>query len=156
MAFAKQKRKKDFIKMNNLNKDKIVAFLKPYFDKRDDVLMAFLFGSWAKGTYCKESDVDVAIYLKPATERLEWEETNAVYDSEDKIWLDIEKILKKEVDLLVLNRAKVSVAWAAIQGVPIIIKHTETFIDFMLDVSRVAEDFTEFVFDTWKMKERYR
>lgn len=35
--------------------------LKKYFAGKDDVRMAFLFGSQGKGTVHKESDVDVAV-----------------------------------------------------------------------------------------------
>ena len=39
--------------------------LKTYFKNRDDVLMAFLFGSRAKGISAKRSDWDIGVYLKP-------------------------------------------------------------------------------------------
>ena len=39
--------------------------LKDYLVKRDDVLMAFVFGSCAQGQETSESDFDIAIYFKP-------------------------------------------------------------------------------------------
>ena len=50
--------------------------LKDYFDKRNDVVLAFLFGSHAKGApYVHEhSDWDIGVYFTPTTGRLEWED----------------------------------------------------------------------------------
>ena len=38
-----------------------VEKLKKYFENRDDILMAFLFGSYVKGSMGAESDVDVLV-----------------------------------------------------------------------------------------------
>ncbi|MBF8277415.1 MAG: Polbeta protein [Candidatus Brocadiaceae bacterium] len=45
--------------------------------------MAFLFGSYAKATAHRESDVDIAVYFRPKTKYLEWEEFDVKYDAED-------------------------------------------------------------------------
>ena len=142
--------------MEELNKDKIVELLKPYFEKRDDIVMAFLFGSWARGVHCEESDIDIAIYFKPKSSHLEWEDFDAKYEDEGVIWLDLEKMLKKEVELLILNRAASSIADSAISGVPIIIKDRGLYLDFMLRVTSEAIDFREFVKDYWTLKEDMR
>lgn len=142
--------------MERLNKDIIIGLLKPYFEKRDDVVMAFLFGSWATGRYCGESDVDIAVYFKPVSGRMEWEEFDARYEGEDDIWRDAEKILGKEVDLLILNRAASSIADSAISGAPIIIKDRGLYLDFMTRVTSEAIDFREFVNEYWKLKEEMR
>lgn len=142
--------------MEGLNKDIIIGLLKPYFENRDDVAMAFLFGSWATGRYCGESDVDIAVYFKPGSGHLEWEEFDAKYDGEDAIWRDVERMLGKEVDLLVLNRAASSIAESAISGIPIIIKDRGVYLDFMVRVTSEAIDFREFIDGYWKLKEEMR
>ncbi len=142
--------------MIELNKDKIVRLLQPYFEKREDIIMAFLFGSWANDRGCKESDVDIAVYFKPKTGRLELEAFDVRYGEEGAIWLEIERILGKEVDLLVLNRAASSIADSAISGVPIIIKDRGLYLDFMIRVTSEAIDFREFVKEYWKLKEEMR
>ncbi|GAN34216.1 MULTISPECIES: nucleotidyltransferase domain-containing protein [Candidatus Brocadia] len=48
-----------------MNTNKIVEKLKVYFEKRDDISFAFLFGSWARGQDGIDSDVDIAIYFVP-------------------------------------------------------------------------------------------
>lgn len=142
--------------MEGLNKDIIMGLLKPYFEKREDVVMAFLFGSWATGRYARESDVDIAVYFKPDSGRMEWEEFDAKYNGEDVIWHDLEQILGIDVDLLVLNRAASSIADSAISGLPIIIKDRSLYLDFMLRVTSEAIDFREFVDGYWRLKEEMR
>ena len=90
-------------------KAEIIGILKKYFEKEEDVLMAFLFGSLDKSSTHIESDVDVAIYFRPQINHLEWEEFDMKYEREDEIWLDVEKLLKRNVDLIVLNRARSSI-----------------------------------------------
>jgi len=64
--------------------NKIVEKLRDYFEKRDEILMAFLFGSWAKGQEGVESDMDIAVYFKPKADIVEWEETGSYYETEKK------------------------------------------------------------------------
>ncbi|MBI3755610.1 MAG: nucleotidyltransferase domain-containing protein, partial [Deltaproteobacteria bacterium] len=77
-------------------KHEIIKLLQPYFEKRDDIIMAFLFGSWASDKGGMESDVDVAVYFKPKTGRLEWEDADARYDGEAVLWREIEGLLGRE------------------------------------------------------------
>jgi predicted nucleotidyltransferase len=136
-----------------MNLHETIKILKEYFEKRDDVLMAFLFGSFAKARLHSESDIDVAVYFRPKSNYLEWEEFDMEYDAEDKIWLDIERILHRNVDLVVLNRARCCIASSAINGIPIIIKDRGLYLDFMLRVTAEAEDFRETVEDYWRIKQ---
>jgi len=46
------------------SEEKIKA-LKDYFARRNDVSMAFVFGSRAKNSAVKISDWDIAVYFKP-------------------------------------------------------------------------------------------
>jgi predicted nucleotidyltransferase len=131
----------------------MIKILKDYFEKREDVLMAFLFGSYARALSHRESDVDIAVYFRPKSDHLEWEEFDIEYDTEDEIWLDIERLLKRNVDLVVLNRARSSIANSAINGIPIIIKDRGLYLDFMLRVTTEAEDFRETVEDYWRIKQ---
>ncbi|MBI3399222.1 MAG: nucleotidyltransferase domain-containing protein [Deltaproteobacteria bacterium] len=137
-------------------KHEIIKLLQPYFEKRDDIIMAFLFGSWASDKGGMESDVDVAVYFKPKTGRLEWEDADARYDGEAVLWREIEGLLGREVDLLVLNRAASGIAESAISGMPVIIKDRDLYMDFMMKVTSEAADYREFVMSYWKLKEEMR
>lgn len=135
------------------NLEKMIKALKGYFEKRDDVVMAFLFGSYARGISHRESDVDIAVYFRPKSGYLEWEEFDIKYEAEDTVWLDAERLLKRNVDLIILNRARSTIAQSAINGIPIIIKDRGLYLDFMLRVTSEAEDFRQTIEDYWRIKE---
>ena len=136
--------------------NRIVEKLGKYFEKRDDIVMAFLFGSWAKGHEGTESDIDIAVYFKPESNILEWESTDSQYEGEREIWLEIETIVEKDVDLLVLNRADATVADSALRGHPIIIKDRNLYMDFLLRITFEAIDFRQWIDGYWTFKEQRR
>lgn len=136
--------------------NQIIKKLRDYFEKRDDILMAFLFGSWASNQEGIESDMDIAVYFRPKNNVLEWEKADLHYDSEREIWLGIERIVKREVDLLVLNRAAATIADSALRGISIIVKDRNLYMDFLLKITSEAIDFREFIEAYWKLKEQRR
>src|SRR3990170_1656665 len=101
---------------------KILDILKDYFEKRKDIAFAFLFGSAASGKVRREGDIDIAVYFWPEKD-IEWEAFDKTYKGENIIGLDLERFFKKEVDLVVLNRARAILADEIVRkGKPIIIK----------------------------------
>lgn len=134
-------------------KDKIVM-LKEYFEKNQNILMAFIFGSYAKGDQNPESDIDVVVYFTPTGKKIEWEE-DKTYDNENIIWNDIEKITGIKTDFIVLNRAPANLVFSIIEnGIPVVIKDSAYFLRFFLCISSAAEDFRKFINDFWKIKQR--
>jgi len=132
----------------------IMRKLKDYFEKRDDVVMAFLFGSFAKGQAVYDSDVDIAVYFKPEKRRVESEE-DKIYPEENQIWENVEKIIKRNVDLVILNKARPLVAFDVLQtGIPIIIKNRPLYWNFYSLIHSSALDFMEFSQDYRRVKER--
>lgn len=126
-------------KQTVLQKQKL---LKVYFSGRDDVLMAFIFGSRAKERAVEFSDWDIAVYFKPSSRTIEWEQDRA-YPAESEIWGEITRLLKTDhVDLVVLNRAPATIAAAALQGTPLVIKDRKIYLELMLIVTREAEDYS--------------
>lgn len=143
------------MKLINQKIHSVLDTLKQYFNNREDVLMSFIFGSFIKGREHEGSDVDIAIYLKPERNQLEIEEP-VCYKSEDEIWGDLEHILKKVVDLIILNRAPVTICDMAVrEGLPIVIKDRKTFLRYMVAVSDLAVEYRNFVEDYWKRKNAY-
>lgn len=119
--------------------------LKEYFEKREDAVMAFLFGSQAEDRAHASSDWDIAVYIASKDKRVEWEEHAKEYPQEQKIWSDCVDILKTDhVDIVILNRAPVNIADAAISGVPLAVKDRGLFLQFMLIVTKAAEEYYEF------------
>lgn len=126
--------------------DHNIKALKDYFENRKDVAFAFLFGSHARGTATALSDIDIAVYFYPEKRHpIEYEE-EIFYEAEDEVCSGVERLLRKEVELLVLNRVSTSVAASAIRGIPLAINDWGLYLDFMLVVTAEAEDFREMLF----------
>ena len=123
-----------------------ISLLKDYFQNRTDIAFAFLFGSQARGMATRLSDVDIAIYFYPEKRHPIQFEEEVFYKGEDDIWAELERMLHKEVELLVLNRVSSSVAASAIRGIPLAINDWGLYIDFMEVVTEEAEDFREMIF----------
>jgi|APFre7841882654_1041346.scaffolds.fasta_scaffold48404_2 predicted nucleotidyltransferase len=136
-------------------KDRLIFKLREYLETKEEVVMAFLFGSWAKNQEGLESDLDVGVYFRPKTETLEWQ-SDSYYESEKKIWMELEQIADREIDLLVLNRAPATVADAVLRGIPIVIKDQNLYMDYLLRITSEAIDFRACVEDYWRLKEEGR
>ena len=122
--------------------------LKEYFKRQDDVSMAFVFGSYARGREMAESDFDVAIYLKEGDKDIK---------REDEIWSDITEMLKKEVDMVCLNYAPATLVSNVMRtGIPLAIKDKRIYWEVYLRNTLEAEDFLRFLEDFWRIKQRAR
>ena len=128
----------------------VIEGLKQYFDQRKDIAFAFLYGSQANGTATRLSDVDIAVYFYPRERHPLEFEREIFYETENQIWGDLQRILKKEVELLVLNRVSASVSASAIRGIPLVIKDWGLYIDFMEVITGAAEDFMNTVIGDFK------
>jgi len=128
--------------------------LSDYFQKREDVSFAYLFGSMISGNTHSESDVDIGIYFTPKTDELEYE-SNMEYKNEDKIWLELERIIGKKTDLIVLNRTPSTLMYSVLQnGQKIFVRDENLLSRLYLSISLLAEDFRYFVSDFIKIRER--
>ena len=122
----------------NFNK---IQALKEYFKREPLVALAFLFGSYAQGFEMKESDFDVAVYLKDKTR-------------EEDVWFEVNSIVKKEVDLLLLNEAPATLVSNIFKiGIPLSIKDEKLYWELYLKASSETEDFLEFLEDFRKIKQ---
>jgi len=133
----------------------LIEKLKEYFSQREDIAFAFLYGSQAKGCANKLSDVDIAVYFYPLERHPIEFEKEVFYDGENEIWGNLQRLLKKEVELLVLNRVSASVAASAIRGVPLAIKDWGLYLDFMEVITDVAEDFAGLIISDYKEQEKF-
>ena len=132
----KSHNKKEFMLKSKI---KMLEILKDYFEGRKDIAFAFLFSSAARGKIRREGDIDIAVYFWPEKD-IEWEAFKKTYKGESRIGLDLEKLFKKEVDFIVLNRARAVLADEIMRkGKPIIIKNRGILMDFFCIVSDEAE-----------------
>jgi len=97
------------------------------------ITAAYLFGSFADGSFNDRSDVDLALYLKKVD-----------FDTQLKISFDLSKVLKKDVDLVVLNKAKNLYLLDDIIQKGIVIKDSDKRVDFELRKHHQFLDFVEF------------
>lgn len=136
---------------------KKIEKLKRYFTNRDDVVMAFVFGSQAEGRSHAGSDWDVAVYFTPTTGAVEWEEHDRDYPEEDRVWSDISRLLETDnVDLIVLNRAPASIAETAMRGAALTIKDEWLRLKLMRILTGAAEEYRRFVKDFYELSQRSR
>ncbi|MGC8843105.1 MAG: type VII toxin-antitoxin system MntA family adenylyltransferase antitoxin [bacterium] len=137
-------------------KKKDISALKEYFNKREDIAFAFLFGSQAEGRATKLSDVDIAVYFYPSNRKIVEFQEEVYYPGEDEIQAELEAILKREVELLVLNRAPATVSASALNGLPLAIKDWGLYLRFMEVVTSEAIDFRETLIQDFWEREKWK
>lgn len=122
-----------------------IQLLRDFFKTEPQTSIAFLFGSRTKGMDTERSDWDIGVYLKEK------------YDLEiiDRIWGELGNILKRDVDLVVLNDAPPLLASRIIrEGLPLVIKDRNVYLDFLIKVTEEAEFFREFSDDYYEIYQR--
>ena len=134
------------ILIRNKSGMEIKKILTEYFTQNEKVIMAFLYGSYAKGTALADSDVDIAVYLANGYSK----------NDVDQIWDELSALIKMDVELLILNEAKESIGWSAVRGKALVIKDWKLYLKYMLSVSFDAMDFQNVVEDIWKMKRKLK
>jgi len=95
--------------------------LTSHLSLNNNVIFAYLFGSFAKGEQTSSSDVDVALYLKDIS-----------LDSQLQIIYELSKLLKRDVDLVVLNSVKNIYLLEDILKNSIVLKDDKKRVDFEL------------------------
>lgn len=137
--------------MNQINQmNQILDILKNYFEQKEQIVFAYIFGSAIRGKIREEGDIDIAVYFRSETD-LEWEFFGKRYKEENIISLELERLLRKEVDLVVLNRARAVLADEILRnGRPIIIKDRGIFMDFLCTVSDEAEYVREWIISRYR------
>jgi ABC-type Fe3+-hydroxamate transport system substrate-binding protein len=96
--------------------------------------------------------VDVAVYFKPEKD-VEWEAFGKTYKGENRIALDLERLVEKEIDLIVLNRVRAVVADEIIRkGKPLVIIERGIFLDFLCIISDEAEYVRDWLMTSYREK----
>lgn len=135
--------------MKTLIKDKKIKLLKDYFEKTPEVLLAFVFGSYAKGRAMEESDTDIAVYLGENLSEKEKE------DLESKIYFEISKIIQREVDLMLFSHPRTPACLTSSifkTGIPLKVADEKLYWELFLQKSLECEDFLNFLDDFLKIK----
>lgn len=99
----------------------------------NNVQFAYLFGSYARGDERESSDVDVAVYLE-----------NTHLDNRLELHHALEKALKKDIDLVLLNDVKSMSLLESILKEGILIKDAEERPFFEVKKNHEIIDFKSF------------
>jgi predicted nucleotidyltransferase/uncharacterized protein YutE (UPF0331/DUF86 family) len=135
--------------------DGVIDRLTAFFSAREDVAFALLFGSRASGFSGAESDWDIAVYFRSTG--LDLEESEARFDSEDRIWAEAEGLAGAPVDLVILNRAPATLAAAALLGGRLLsCRDRVSYGRFLAAATLLAEEERDFAADFAKIKARSR
>ena len=86
--------------MTVLSEEQIRSKLFQIFSERKEILFAYLFGSVAKGSAGRLSDIDVAVYLDSS----QIPQVQG-YGYKSELLVDLQNVLKDKVDLVILNEA---------------------------------------------------
>lgn len=88
---------------------KINELIVEYIRKQEDIISAYLFGSFARGKENKFSDLDIAVYFDSSVVHSE------LADRQINMITDISKLVRREVDIIALNNASISLRFKIIQ-----------------------------------------
>jgi hypothetical protein len=115
----------------------ITEKLNKYFDEHEEILFAVLFGSIAKGTVNKMSDVDIAVMVDPKFDK------TFPYGHQAELIADFMQILKRnDVDVVILNNAKILLKHQVLRyGKFIYIRDIQARIQFQIDTINQYDDF---------------
>lgn len=134
-------------------KNETLTKLKEYFETREDVDLAFLFGSQSSGRQRISSDWDIAVYFK-SPHGLELESTDH-YAGEETVHAEVERLVETEVDLVVLNRARPPLVFSILNtGIPLNIKDRSLYLNLLTQTHYEAVDFWKFVEEFWRIREQ--
>ncbi|MEM3398050.1 MAG: nucleotidyltransferase domain-containing protein [Nitrososphaerota archaeon] len=120
-------------------RDRVIRDLETFFDKEDEVLVAYLFGSYARGDQTAESDIDIAVLLSTPSHR--------VLEYYLHLINELSRVSGGEVDLIILNTAPPLLKHQVIKnGIVVYRRDEKTRIEFearaedeYLDFKRVME-----------------
>lgn len=116
------------------------------------VLVACVFGSWARGKPRARSDVDVALYLDPAT----CPDQEAAFAAWRDYTDQLTALTGREVDVLILNEAPPTLASTALRGERLLVRDERLYLDLLCDATRDAEDMRAWLFNLFQMREERR
>ena len=112
----------------------MVERLQKFFTEENNIRLAFLMGSFAKGTARKDSDVDVAVLFDqhPASRE--------IFELKDSLTV----LLKKEIDLIVLNNAGPVIRMQALKTGILLYKTPDSYEDFFTRTINEYDDLKYF------------
>lgn len=101
--------------MKKLNTEDIVNIATEYLSARDDIIFAYLFGSYANDKHTHLSDIDIAVYVK---------DDGHTHDKKLGILNGMSKLLGSDsIDLVILNQSPISLLSKILANKIILVDH---------------------------------
>ena len=117
-----------------LESSQIVKSLKIFFNMKRDILLAFLFGSFASKRIRRSSDVDIGILFKTVPDM------DAINDVAEELSL----ILRREIDLVILNQASPVLKMQILKnGILLYASKRKRFYQFFTDTVNQYDDLNQ-------------
>ncbi len=109
----------------------IIKRLENFLSTFNDIVLVFLFGSFARGKLTPFSDLDIAIFFRSSTDFYK------VNDLKD----NLSKILNMAVDIVILNNAPPVIKMQVLKkGILIINKDTHVYNEFFVNTIKEYDD----------------
>ena len=117
--------------------EEITEKLKEYFDEHEEIQFAILFGSLAKGTANKMSDVDIAVMVNPDFNK------SFPFGYQAELITDLMQVLKRDdVDVVILNKTPIALKHQVLRyGKFLYIRDKQARIKFQIDTINQYEDY---------------
>jgi len=116
--------------------DDVRCRLREALEAREEIVFAYLHGSFAEGPPFR--DVDVAIYLDPTVAM-----TIDIFDYEMDLSVELTRTLRLPVDVHILNGASLGFQHSALQGEALLVRDEDKLTDF---IERVAIEYMDFAY----------
>ena len=114
-----------------LESSQIVKSLKIFFNMKRDILLAFLFGSFASKRIRRSSDVDIGILFKTVPDM----------DAINDVAEELSSILRREIDLVILNQASPVLKMQILKnGILLYASKRKRFYQFFTDTVNQYDD----------------
>lgn len=128
---------KRFFKENNIDekrREKIIRRIKDYFLDKDDVVFAYIHGSFIESRRFR--DIDIAIFMKNPMREIELE-SDLSYELTDKTGYPVE--------IMIINNASIAFQMAVLRkGRLLLSKADDVRADFIENTSRRYREFSHF------------
>jgi predicted nucleotidyltransferase len=107
------------------NRAEIFDILEKVMEKDEEVLFAYLFGSYARDAIDFDSDIDVAVYLKSS-------DVKGYIGKEQELTIElVTKIHTDRIDLRILNVLPLLLQYTILKdGMPIFVRDDKARVDF--------------------------
>ncbi|WP_027363339.1 nucleotidyltransferase domain-containing protein [Desulfotruncus alcoholivorax] len=109
--------------LNEQEKQKITGLLEKELSKRNEIIFAYLHGSFILPVPC--GDIDIAVYLQDSSV------VPGYWEYEAKLSMLLDRLVGLPVDILTLNCAPVTIRYHATCGKVLISKNEETRLTFL-------------------------